>query len=297
MGEIKIKRYNDTMTTRLMDHNGFKYLVFPRFEELGIVDHMFSTRIGGVSKGCYSECNLSYTRGDDKEAVDENYRIVADALGHGRSLEDFVCTYQTHTTNVMTVTESDRGKGPLIPREYRDIDGLVTDIPGIILATFHADCPPVYFVDPVKRAIGLSHSGWKGTLGKIAARTIEKMSENYGTDPQDLVCAIGPSICGECYEIGEDVAGKVKEAYSDEELVMEKILVPYPDTKYRLYLWNAIRHTLEQSGVKKENIIVTDICTRCNPDLLFSHRVHGEKRGNLCAFLSLKIEVNDNKNK
>ncbi len=288
MGEIRIKRHEGAVTTRLMDHNGLKYLVFPRLEELGIVDHMFSTRIGGVSKGDYAQCNLSYTRGDDKEAVDENYRLVADALGHGKSLKDFVCTFQTHTTNVMTVTEKDRGKGPLIPREYTDIDGLVTDVPGIILATFHADCPPVYFVDPVKRAIGLSHSGWKGTKGKIAARTIEKMTANYGTDPKDLVCAIGPSICGECYEIGEDVALEFAKAFTQKELEDFHILIPYPDKKYRLYLWNAIKLTLMESGVKKENIITTDICTRCNPDLLFSHRIHGEKRGNLCAFLSLK---------
>ncbi len=288
MGEIRIKRYDDSNAMELRDHNGLKYLVFPALERLGVVDHMFSTRIGGVSKGDYAECNLSYTRGDDKEAVDENYRLVSDALGHGRNLNDFVCTFQTHTTNVMTVTEKDRGKGPLIPREYTDIDGLVTDVPGIILATFHADCPPIYFVDPVKRAIGLSHSGWKGTRGRIAQKTIEKMQENYGTDPEDLVCAIGPSICGECYEIGEDVAEQFKSSFTKKELSEEKILVPYPEGKYRLYLWNAIKLVLKSCGVRQENIIVTDICTRCNPELLFSHRVHGEKRGNLCAFLSIK---------
>ncbi len=272
----------------LRDHNGLKYLVFPRIDELGIVDHLFSTRIGGVSKGCYSQCNLSYTRGDEKDAVDENYRLIADALGHGKSLDDFVCSFQTHTTNIKVVTKADRGKGPKITRDYTDIDGLITNVPGIILATFHADCPPVYFIDPVKRAIGLSHSGWKGTKGKIAAVTIDEMKKNYGTDPADLVCAIGPSICGECYEIGEDVAKEFASAFTSSELKQYKILVPYPENKYRLYLWNAIKLTLIQSGVKEENIIVTDICTRCNPDLLFSHRIHGENRGNLCAFLSLK---------
>jgi YfiH family protein len=288
MDAIKIKRYGNNVTTELRDHNGLKYLVYPEIEKLGFVDHMFSTRLGGVSKGCWAETNLSYTRGDKKEDVDENYRLVSDALGHGKELKDFVCTFQTHTTNVMTVTEKDRGKGPLIPREYTDIDGLVTNVSGIILATFHADCPPIYFIDHVKKAIGLSHSGWKGTKGKIAAVTIEKMTENYGTDPSDLVCAIGPSICGECYEIGRDVAEAFSEAFTEEELRDENILIPYPNDKFRLYLWNAIKLTLKQCGVKEENIYVTDICTRCNPDLLFSHRVHGEKRGNLCAFLSIK---------
>ncbi len=288
MEKITIKRYGSKETMELREKGFLKYLVFPEIEKLGIVDHMFSTRLGGVSKGPYSECNLSYTRGDDKEAVDENYRRIADALGHGRELNDFVLTFQTHTTNVKVVTEEDRGKGPARARDYTDIDGLITNVPGIILGTFHADCPPVYFIDPVHKAIGLSHSGWKGTQGKIASVTIEKMRENYGTDPGDLICAIGPSICGTCYEIGRDVAEEFSKAFSEKDLSEEEILIPYPNDKFRLYLWNAIRHTLIESGVKKENVIVTDICTRCNPELLFSHRIHGENRGNLCAFLSLR---------
>lgn len=285
---IEIKRCGGEQTLELRDHNGLKYLVFPKIEELGIVDHLFSTRLGGVSKGYYSECNLSYTRGDDKDAVDENYRRVADALGHGKTLDDFVCTFQTHTTNIRLVTEEDRGKGPARLRDYTDIDGLITNVPGIILGSFHADCPPVYIIDPVKRAIGLVHSGWKGTKGKISAKAIEKMKENFGSDPKDIICAIGPSICGPCYEIGSDVAKEFSSSFSEKELSENKILVPYPDNKYRLYLWNAIKLTLIQSGVKDENILVTDICTRCNPDLLFSHRIHHENRGNLCAFLSIK---------
>ena len=285
---IEIKRCGEEKILELREHKGLIYLVFPRIEELGVVDHLFSTRLGGVSKGYYSECNLSYTRGDDKEAVDENYRRVADALGHGKTLDDFVCTFQTHTTNIKVVTEEDRGKGPARLRDYTDIDGLITNVPGIILGSFHADCPPVYIIDPVKRAIGLVHSGWKGTRGKIAAKAIEKMAENYGSKPDDLICAIGPSICGPCYEIGRDVAEDFSGSFTEEEMHDFGILVPYPDEKFRLYLWNAIKLTLLQSGVREDNILVTDICTRCNPNLLFSHRIHHENRGNLCAFLSIK---------
>ncbi len=285
---IKIKRCGNEKTMELKDHNGLKYLVFPKIEELGMVDHLFTTRLGGVSKGCYAQCNLSYTRGDDKNDVDENYRLVADALGHGKILDDFVCTYQTHTTNIKVVTEEDRGKGPARLRDYTDIDGLITDVPGIILGSFHADCPPVYLIDPAKRAIGLVHSGWKGTKGKIAGRAVEMLGQNFGSSPQDLICAIGPSICGECYEISRDVAEEFQSSFTEKELSDYGILIPYPNDKFRLYLWNAIKLTLIQAGVKKENILVTDICTRCNPELLFSHRIHGEKRGNLCAFLSIK---------
>jgi YfiH family protein len=285
---IKIKRCGTEKTMELRDHNGLKYLVFPRIEQLDFVDHLFSTRIGGVSKGCFAQCNLSYTRGDEKEAVNENYRLIADALGHGKTLDDFVCTFQTHTTNIRVITEEDRGKGPARLRDYTDIDGLITNVPGIILGSFHADCPPVYLIDPVKRAIGLVHSGWKGTKGKIAGKAVEMLHEHYGCSPEDLICAIGPSICGECYEISEDVAAEFNSSFTEKELSDYGILIPYPNNKYRLYLWNAIKLTLMQAGVKEENIIVTDICTRCNPDLLFSHRIHGEKRGNLCAFLSIK---------
>ncbi len=290
MENLSVKRIGKEKTTELRTENGVAYLVFPAIEKLGIAEHLFSTRIGGVSVGCYESMNLSYTRGDEKAAVDENYCRISEVLGHGHRLDDFVSTFQTHTTNVRVVTEADRGKGPARERDYIDVDGLITNVPGIILSTFHADCPPVYFIDPVKKAIGLAHSGWKGTLGEISANVLRMMKENYGTEPADVICAIGPSICGDCYEIGEDVAIEFKKKISAEDIESNRILVPYPEGKYRLHLWNAIKLTLLKSGVKKENIYVTDICTKCNPELLFSHRVHHEKRGNLAAFLCLKKE-------
>ncbi len=288
MTYLEIKRTGDKKTTQIREKNGVTYLVFPKIEELGIVEHLFSTRLGGVSQGCYESMNLSYTRGDVKEAVDENYCRISEVLGHGHKRDDFVSTFQTHTTNVRVVTAEDKGKGPFKERDYTDVDGLITNVPGIILSTFHADCPPVYFVDPVHKAIGLAHSGWKGTKGQISANVLKLMHENYGTNSSDVVCAIGPSICGDCYEIGEDVATEFSESFSQNELEEYGILVPYPNNKYRLNLWNAIKLTLLKNGVQNENILVTDVCTKCNPDLLFSHRVHHEQRGNLAAFLCLK---------
>ncbi len=288
MENIKIKRTGDNKTMELREKNGVSYLVFPRIEELGVVDHLFSTRLGGVSKGCFESMNLSYTRGDEKEAVDENYCRISEVMGHGHNRSDFVSTFQTHTTNVRIVTEDDRGKGPFVDRDYIDVDGLITNVPGIILSTFHADCPPVYIIDPVKKAIGLVHSGWKGTKGEISKNAIKLMHDNYGTDPSDLVCAIGPSICGPCYEVGMDVAEQFMNSFTQEEIDKYKLLVTYPEDKFRLYLWNVIKLTLLKCGVRQENILITDVCTRCNPDLLFSHRIHHEERGNLAAFLSLK---------
>lgn len=269
-------------------NDGMEYLVFPELEKTGIVSHLFSTRLGGVSRGCYGESNFSYTRGDLREAVDENYRRVAQILGHGRTLDDFVSTYQTHTTNVRLVTEEDRGKGTVRQRDYTDTDGLITDVPGIILVTYHADCTPLYFVDPVHRAIGLSHSGWKGTAGRMGQKTLEAMNRAFGTRPEDCICGIGPSICGDCYEIGEDVAQIFRDSFADTDLLQKQILRAKGNGKYLLNLWRANRMILENAGVPSAQISVTDICTCCNPEYLFSHRKAHEKRGNLAAFLTLK---------
>jgi YfiH family protein len=269
-------------------NDGMEYLVFPELEKTGIVSHLFSTRLGGVSRGCYGESNFSYTRGDLREAVDENYRRVAQILGHGRTLDDFVSTYQTHTTNVRLVTEEDRGKGTVRQRDYTDTDGLITDVPGIILVTYHADCTPLYFVDPVHRAIGLSHSGWKGTAGRMGQKTLEAMNRAFGTRPEDCICGIGPSICGDCYEIGEDVAQIFRDSFADTDLLQKQILRAKGNGKYLLNLWQANRMILENAGVPSAQISVTDICTCCNPEYLFSHRKAHEKRGNLAAFLTLK---------
>lgn len=169
------------------------YLTYPAFEKLEGIIHGFSTRLGGVSRGIYSSMNLSFTRGDEEEAVKENYRRIAQAIGF--RTDDIVTSDQTHTANVRKVTEADRGKGITVPRDYQDVDGMVTNVPGLVLTTFYADCVPLYFVDPVKCVIGLSHSGWRGTVAKIGKATVEKMKEEYGCHPEDILAAIGPSIC------------------------------------------------------------------------------------------------------
>ena len=235
--------------------DGVPFLSYPMLEETGIVHHGFSTKLGGVSKGCWATMNISTTRGDDPEDVEENQRRIARAIGV--KPEDMTFTNQTHTTNVAVVRAEDKG------RRFMETDGMITNVPGICLVTFYADCVPLYFVDPVKKAIGLSHSGWRGTVGKIGKVTVELMQKTYGSDPKDILAAIGPSICQDCYEVSEDVIVKFQKSF--EEKYWPELFYQKENGKYQLNLWK-----------------------HCNPDILFSHRTTGNKRGNLSAFLALK---------
>lgn len=261
-----------------------EYLTFPLLEQTGIVRHLFSTRLGGVSEGIYQSMNLSYTRGDEKAAVDENYRRIAGILGCG--LEDMVCSDQTHTVNLRVVTRADGGKGILRPKDYHDIDGLLTDEPGLVLATFYADCVPLYFVDTKNRAVALAHSGWRGTVARMGRCVTEKMREVYGTRPEDLTAAIGPSICQACYEVGEDVAEAFIQEFRKPGQAAQ-ILEEKGKGKYQLDLWRANEILLQEAGIPAGQIQVTDLCTCHNSDYLFSHRASQGKRGNLGAFLGL----------
>ncbi len=278
-------RQENSRQMRVNREGEMVYLTFPLLEEQEWVNHLFTTRMGGASEGIYSSLNLSYTRGDRKEAVDENFRRVADTLHC--SVEDIVCSDQTHTTNLRVAGRADGGKGITRKRDYTDVDGLLTDEPGVYLATFFADCVPLYFVDVKRRAIALAHSGWRGTVARMGRGVVEKMGEVYGTDPADLVAAVGPSICQDCYEVSEDVADAFAAEFQrpgqEREILREK-----GGGKYQLDLWRANEIVLTEAGILPDRIQVTDLCTCHNADYLFSHRASKGRRGNLGAFLGIR---------
>ena len=276
--KLDIKYKNEVHIFDIREKEGVPYLVYPLLEDTGVVKHGFSTRLGGVSTGNCATMNISTTRGDSPEAVEENRRRIASAIGV--KPEDMTYTHQTHTTNVAVVKEEDRGA------RFMETDGMVTNVPGLCLVTFYADCVPLFFVDPVHRAIGLSHSGWRGTVGRIGKVTVEKMTENYGTDPKDVIAAVGPSICQDCYEVSEDVICRFRENFPEE--CWPDLFYNKGDGKYQLNLWKANEYVFAEAGIRREHTAVTNVCTHCNPDILFSHRTTGEKRGNLSAFLALK---------
>ena len=260
------------------------YLSFPALSNIDFIKHGFSTRLGGLSKDYFSSMNLGYTRGDDKEAVDANYKLICDSIGF--SWEDLVATDQVHETIVRVVTDEDKGKGIIKERDYSGVDGLITNKKGVPLVTYYADCVPLYLVDVKNKAIGLSHSGWRGTVKRMGEQTIKAMKENFGTNPHDLVVLIGPSICNECYEVSEDVAVEFRNVFDEDAL--KTILYDKESGKYDLNLWEANRRIFLDMNIPEENIIVSEICTCCNSDILYSHRAHGDKRGTLAAFLMIE---------
>ena len=281
MEYIKLNKESGS-TTRINFNNGVPYISYRILDDIPWLKNAVSTRLGGVSKDYLASMNLGFNRGDLDENVIRNHEIFANVIGVNP--KNIVTGNQTHTTNVKVVTKDDCGKGIYRDRNYTDIDGLITNEKGIVLATYYADCVPLLIVDTKNKAIGLSHSGWRGTVGKIGKVTIEKMGELYGTKPEDIVACIGPSICQKCYEISEEVAVQFKEAFPDN---IKEILIDKGNGKYQLDLWECNRINFKEAGVLPENIKVTDICTCHNTDVLFSHRGHNGKRGNLGAFLSI----------
>jgi len=260
------------------------YLTFPSIEKIDGVLHGFSTRMGGVSKGVCESMNLSFTRGDDEVAVMENFNRISKAIGF--PVESIVTSDQTHTANVLRVGKGECGNGIIKERAYKDIDGLITNEAGVTLATFYADCVPLYIVDPVKGAIGLSHSGWRGTVLKIGKVTVREMTEQFGTDPRDVIAAIGPSICQECYEVSQDVIEHFAKSFTKEQC--DDCIIDKGNGKYQLDLWKACVYNFLEAGVPMENITIGGLCTCCNSEKMFSHRASQGKRGNLGAFLTIK---------
>lgn len=261
------------------------YLYFPAFREIEEIIHGFSTRLGGVSEGDLSSMNLSFSRGDKPENVRTNYQRVAEAIGF--QTDQVVCTVQTHTTNVKKVSAADRGNGLARPQAFHDVDGLITDSPGVILTAFFADCVPLFLIDPVHHAIGLSHSGWKGTAAQMGRVTIECMREHFGSDPAELYAGIGPSICRDCYEVSEEVIEAFRGSYPSDRMD-SFVKTGKRKGKYQLDLWEANRQLFLLSGLQKDHIFLPNICTCCNPEVLFSHRASQGRRGNLAAFLGLR---------
>ena len=270
----------DTGTMRWNEKNGTPFLTFPSFDDLPFVRHAFSTRLGGVSEGVFSSMNLGFRRGDREENVWENYRRICAAAGFDP--QKLTASSQDHHTVIRRVTTEQAGIGFTRPRDLESVDGLCTDTPGLTLVTYYADCVPLFFADKRTHAVGAAHSGWRGTVARIGAEMVRRMGEEFSSDPADLIVGIGPSIGPECYEVDQPVADQF---LAMQDLDPERFVRPIGEGKYLLDLWECNRRVLASAGIPEENISCAQLCTKCHPDLLYSHRVMGAQRGNLAAMI------------
>ncbi len=272
---------NNNHSTIMNEKDGVVYLTFLKLVQAGVC-HGFSTRMGGVSKGDLGTMNLSFHRGDREENVRENFQRIADAIGFER--DALVFSSQVHETRLRRVTAENRGEG-ILRETVPGIDGLATDVPGVPLYTSYADCVPLLFYDPVCRVIAMAHSGWRGTAARIGAKMVHFLEEEYGCRAENVIAAIGPSICRSCYEVSEDVADAFRSTFSAAQAA--ELLDVKGGGKYQLDLWEANRIILTEAGILPEHLDLTDLCTCCNHDKLFSHRASHGRRGNMGCFMCL----------
>jgi len=245
--------------------------------------HGYTMRDGGSSLGPYESLNLGLHVGDEPETVMANRRTVSRAVGI--PLESFVFCEQVHGGDVAVVGATDRGRGTTPDRPpVAGVDGLVTAEPGVALGVFTADCAPVYLIDREHRAVGLVHAGWRGTAARIVARAIETMHTEFATDPGRLTAAVGPSIGPGCYQVGDDVRDSVTAA----EPALAAVFEPSGDGRWQFDLKRANRLIAEQSGVPRDAVHISDICTACDRRF-FSYRRDGPTTGRTLQFIAIRV--------
>lgn len=254
----------------------------------------FTTRHGGVGQEPYATLNCAYHVGDDAEAVLRNRRLVTEKLAF--PLEAWTCGEQVHGKAVAVITDKDKGRGFLDRQSaLQDTDGLVTNVPGVLLTSFYADCVPLYFYDPVKQAVGLAHAGWKGTVAGIAVSMVETMEREYGSRREDIRAAIGPSIGDCCYEVDEAVMQHVRvwldEPQDNDEYkqsASKRIYTPIANGKTMLNLKECNRHIMMKAGILPDHIECTTWCTSCHPELFFSYRKENGVTGRMASWIGLE---------
>jgi len=265
----------------LKEVNGIQYYVIPSFEETGLVTHGFTTRVGGISPKPYNTLNLGLKTGDEIDNILDNFNTVSKIFNV--SLEKMVLSDQVHGTTIKIVTEDDGGKGLTKPLDYKEIDGLVTNIKGLMLFTFYADCVPLFFLDKVKKVVGVAHAGWRGTVQKIGEKMIDTMKNVYSSNPEDILVGIGPSIGSCCYSVKYDVYQKFSEILSS----VDEILVKNSLDTWKLDLWEANKKILEENGILSRNITISRLCTSCNNHKFFSYRKEKGNTGRMAALIKL----------
>jgi YfiH family protein len=258
---------------------GLLLYTFPQLGEAGASNYV-TTRSGGLSRGPYESLNLAYHAGDETDTVARNRKLLYEALGIPVSAVT-VCE-QVHGGDIAVVEAAGAGRGGLNQDTViAGADGMVSRERGIALMVLVADCVPVFAVDSRKGAVGLAHAGWRGAVSRVTRNLVRAMEKSLGSDPADIVAAIGPSIGPCCYEVGEDVAADFRFAYGEPE----RVLAPGDEErKYMLDLWTAAELDLRESGVRE--VIRSDVCTACQAGRFYSSREEGGTTGRFAAIIA-----------
>lgn len=259
---------------------GLNYYTIPQFDNSKLVKTCFTGRLGGSSSGSYRSLNLGLKTNDNVDDVLENYIKIGKELNI--SMDQMVFSDQVHQDNIKIVTKNDAVR-PFEDNPVKNTDGIMTNEKGVALVSFYADCVPLYLFDPIKKVIALVHGGWRGTVSRIASKALTKMEEEFGSNPEDCLAAIGPSIGKCCFEVD----GQVAEKFNKEFTNIDSFVFSKGCNKYLIDLWKANRIDLEEKGLLRRNIIYSQVCTMCNKDILFSHRGDNGITGRMAAIIQL----------
>ena len=251
----------------------------------------FSTRLGGSSGVPWHSLNTGLHVGDDPGAVIRNRRSIAGRIGW--PFEAWTSASQVHGNRVYRVTAADRGRG----RERQEdaaaeADALITDVPDVLLVMYYADCVPVYFYDPEHEAVGLAHAGWRGIALDVVGETVRAMEAAFGSRPDRLYAAIGPSIGPCCYEVDEPVLRRLLPLAETLRTFgghgAENLTVPARPGRAGTNLKEFARRLMMKAGILPSRIEISKWCTGCRTDLFFSHRREGGRTGRMAAWLGIR---------
>ncbi|WP_028611213.1 peptidoglycan editing factor PgeF [Paenibacillus harenae] len=249
----------------------------------------FTGRDGGISEAPWASLNMGLHVGDRDEAVIRNRKLVAEALNW--PFEAWTCAEQVHGNRVHRVMREERGKGRGAHADViRGCDALITNEPGVLLASYYADCVPLYFYDSKHHAVALAHAGWKGTVQQIALETIHAMEEAFGSRPEEMAAAIGPSIGSCCYEVDGAVISQVNQLLENlplRETDADYLLRMHENGKGNLNLKEINRQIMIKAGILPIHIELTEWCTGCRRDLFFSHRKEGGPTGRMASWIGI----------
>ncbi|CFX57094.1 Multi-copper polyphenol oxidoreductase, laccase [Syntrophomonas zehnderi OL-4] len=267
---------------QLYNRKGQEYFSIDSWLQDG-VDIAFTTRRGGCGTGAFEACNLGLHVGDQAEKVLTNRRNVLRIFD--AELGQAVCCQQVHGDIIQSVNKSQQGQGAFRHEQaIPNCDSLITNTPGVFLFTFYADCIPIFFFDPVHRAVGVAHSGWKGTMAQIAVKTLKAMEQEYNSRSGEVHIAIGPGIAGCCFQVASDLYDKVNQAFTG----YNGIIKTTDSNEFYWDLPETNRQMLIKYGVKPHHITSSNLCTACHPELFFSYRRDNGDTGRMGALIALK---------